>query len=73
MVIDVWGLQAIDALDDELAFRIPAANVAESPLCAVGICKPGAISVLGSSAQGRTTMISGTEAAVAFESLLDRL
>ena len=35
MLIDVWDLPAIDALDDELAFRIRPINVSESPLCAV--------------------------------------
>ena len=35
MLIDVWDLQAIDALDDELAFRIGTDNVAEFTLCAV--------------------------------------
>ncbi len=30
MLIDVWDVQAIDALDDELAFRIRVANVATS-------------------------------------------
>ncbi len=35
MLTDVWDLQAIDALDDELAFRIQAANVSESRLRSV--------------------------------------
>ena len=36
MLIDIWVLYAIDALDDELAFRIGTANVAKFTLCAVG-------------------------------------
>ena len=38
MLIDVWDLQAIEALDDELDFRTPSgqrANVAESRVCSV--------------------------------------
>ena len=35
MLTAVWDLPAIDALDDELAFRIRADNVAEATLCAV--------------------------------------
>jgi len=35
MLIDVWDLQAIDALGTALAFRIRAINVSKPPLCAV--------------------------------------
>ncbi len=35
MLIDVWDLQTIDALNDDLGFQIRAANVAETRLCSV--------------------------------------
>ena len=35
MLFDVWDLRAVDALNDELDFRIRAGNVAETRLCAV--------------------------------------
>jgi hypothetical protein len=35
MLIDVWDLQAIGGLEGGMAFRLRAANVGETRLCAV--------------------------------------